>query len=74
MAKRLQVNTLLSTRDGRDIGNAIVTAILDRTSKRRYRIKTDYGNVSVLHREEIEVFFHIGAVAEPDHKHYVTPS
>lgn len=35
----------------------------------RYQIKTDYGKSSMLCRAEIEVFFHIGGVAERDHKH-----
>jgi hypothetical protein len=56
MAKRLQVNTLLATRDGRDIGNAIVTVVL-------YQVKTDDGKLSILSREEIEALFHIGTVA-----------
>lgn len=66
--RALRVNTLLYTRDGRDIGNAIVTGVQRRSRLPWcYQIKTDYGNSSMLCRAEIEVFFHIGGVAERDH-------
>jgi len=70
VTRALRVNTLLYTRDGRDIGNAIVTGVQRRSRLPwRYQIKTDYGNSSMLCRAEIEVFFYIGGEAERDHKH-----
>lgn len=52
---RMKVNTILYTKDGRLIGNAI---IIEETDKFNV-IKTDYGNVCILTDDEIINLFHI---------------
>lgn len=63
------INTVLLTRDGRNIGNAIVQKALDD----KFVIKTDYGNIVELTKKEIDDWFYIGEVAKSDHKNYVHP-
>lgn len=62
------VNTILFTKDGRNIGNAIVVDISDGL----VTVKTDYGNEArKLNLSEVHTLFNVGPVAEPDHKHFV---
>lgn len=80
------VNTILHTKDGRQIGNAIVTA----KEGEYYAVKTDYGNNVVLTRAEINEMFYVAwchlqgeyataglsceamqRIASEDHKHRV---
>jgi hypothetical protein len=66
------VNTVLYTKDGRHIGNAIV---IGHTGKSNI-IKTDYGNKATLSDDEIKEIFHdpddltISAWPLPSHKNY----
>lgn len=53
--KKYKTNTVLHTRDGRYIGNAIVIGHTDTANI----IKTDYGNVVVRTDEEIEEGFRV---------------
>lgn len=61
-------NTLLHTRDGRKIGNAIV--VEHDYSVYQLVIKTDYGNVLILGLDEIVRLYHIGNAASETHKYY----
>ncbi len=51
----LNINTILHTKDGRKIGNAIVIS----RDKNHWRIKTDYGNHIDMTIEEIDRYFHV---------------
>jgi len=62
--KPIPINTILYTRDGQRIGNAIVTDFRDGA----YAIMTDYGNEAVLAEPELRAWFTFGPV-NPDHKH-----
>lgn len=62
------INTILLTKDGRIIGNAIVVGIRDG----RVLIKTDYGNYTIFPIKELETYFYIDGIAEKDHKHFVS--
>ncbi len=60
----LEVNTVLYTKDGRRMGNAIIVRV--ETSMRKdyglktiYHIKTDYGNDAKMTEGEIQNEFHI---------------
>lgn len=53
--KLLKINTILHTKDGRQIGNAIVIGHHERFNI----IKTDYGNELKLTTEEINEQFYI---------------
>lgn len=70
--KTLEINTLLATRDGRLIGNAIVTNI----ENDFYLVKTDYGNESKFTIDDINSLFYIVEKEHisdyPPHKHAVT--
>lgn len=68
----LAVNQILLTRDGRNVGNAIVTAV-STDDPILYSIKSDYGNESrALTIGEIEGMYYVGPMAQPDHKHFVS--
>lgn len=55
----IKINTVLYTKDGRKIGNAIVNG----NTHKGYMIITDHGNTAgPLIAEEIEELFYIGAV------------
>lgn len=78
---KLELNTILQTKDGRKIGNAIVIGWTE--SKFFYTLKTDYGNVKSFSLKEIEKLFHAPMLPEGEemldyhneviksHKHYV---
>jgi hypothetical protein len=51
----LKINTILHTKDGGKIGNAIITGKIDKT----WAVKTDYGNVVFLTTDEIGSLFNI---------------
>jgi hypothetical protein len=53
----MNINTLLYTKDGRIIGNAIVT---EKLPDSKWKIKTDYGNEVILMEIEISPIFYIG--------------
>ncbi len=59
-------NTLLATKDGRKIGNAIIFNIEGEV----YHAVTDYGNVLRLLKSEIDEWYHIGEVSTSDHKYF----
>lgn len=52
---KIDVNTILHTKDGRVVGNAIVIAV----DGEYFKIKTDYGNLMTLTLREINEFFHV---------------
>jgi len=73
----LCLNRILLTKDGRLIGNAILTGIKqvehkDGVFKPLYTVTTDYGNDTRMYAEEIPHRFHLGELATKDHKHFVT--
>ncbi len=49
------INTILHTKDGRKLGNAIVTGARGRF----WEVTTDYGNKVELTTEEIEKYFYV---------------
>ena len=51
----LSINTILHTKDGSKIGNAIVT----RRNGCHWEVTTDYGHKAILTSEEIDEFFNI---------------
>lgn len=53
--KNIEINTVLHTKDGRKIGNAIVIGYEGKYNV----IKTDYGNKVRLTCDEIKEFFHV---------------
>jgi hypothetical protein len=53
--KDLHLNQVLWTKDGREIGNAIVIKIFDSGS---IQIKTDYGNIVRLTKKEVDHLFY----------------
>jgi hypothetical protein len=63
----MKVGTILYTRDGRKIGNAIILEERDchfqiynsLFANKQYKIKTDFGNVTWMTDYEISRFFHI---------------
>ena len=52
---QLKLNTILHTKDGRKIGNAIITAV----NKDIFEVTTDYGNKVTLTGYEIYDLFYI---------------
>lgn len=65
----IQVNTILKTKDGRKVGNAIVTNI-NIPNRGNHRVVTDYGNLMNLTESEIIGLFHLGELATKEHKNY----
>jgi 2-polyprenyl-6-methoxyphenol hydroxylase-like FAD-dependent oxidoreductase len=51
----LDINTILHTKDGRKIGNAIVVG----REGYHWQVKTDYGNIVTFTSEEIDKHFYI---------------
>lgn len=67
--QEIKVNQLLHTKDGREIGNAIVTDVVCG----RYTIMTDYGNkLKMLPIHVIQQHFFIGGMSMGNHKHYIS--
>lgn len=64
----LGINTILHTKDGRRIGNAIVTGRIDF----HWKVKTDYGNETFLTTEDIEKYFYIAYVNFTEEKDGMT--
>ena len=56
--KKLGINTVLFTKDGRKIGNAIIIGMVDITKDMLYIIKTDYGHITNLNFEDLNEFFY----------------
>lgn len=52
---KLGINTVLFTKDGRKIGNAIVIGL---KGDERYVVKTDYGHIINLNLEDLNEFFY----------------
>lgn len=55
----MKVGTILLTKDGRKIGNAIVTHVFGIGPLAPYRIRTDFGNTAVLTGVEIDTLFYV---------------
>jgi hypothetical protein len=60
------INTLLQTKDGRIIGNAIIAEHQEEFNI----IKTDYGNPVMLNDKEVNKLFFIGVISDDSHKHF----
>lgn len=70
----LDINTILHTKNGYVIGNAIIIEIKNSSllKEKIYKILTDYGNESKLTEKEIKEYFHeITIKATKDHKNYI---
>lgn len=65
---KLKVNDVLFTKDGRKVGNSIVTTV----GKLGIEITTDYGNMLFIKYTRLEELFFLGNLKEatPDHKHF----
>ncbi len=79
--KRYSINTVLKTKDGRNIGNAIIIGYEQGLGSFLNVIKTDYGNVLSVKNEWIEEMFHpIESTSQlmqdrmQSHKHWVGKS
>lgn len=59
-------NVTLHTKDGRKMGNAIVTG----NDEVRYFIKSDYGNEAALSPDELNELYYIGTLTDETHKHF----
>ena len=77
---KIGINTILHTKDGSRIGNAIV--IDCHKDKPLFTVKTDYGNEIKMYPEEISEMFTVGYLDMDEvsleqiignHKHYVAP-
>jgi hypothetical protein len=73
--EKIKVNTILKTKDGRQVGNAIV---IEEFIEHYWEIKTDYGNTMVLNENEIREMFYIESddnnddiPAKEKHKHLI---
>lgn len=68
--KKYPVNSVLYTKDGRLVGNAIVIG----HNNDKNIIKSDYGNIISLKDDEVERYFYSNVKSGWDikeHKHYV---
>jgi len=73
-SQKMKVNQILYTKDGRYVGNAIITKITGES----ITAKTDYGNEIHLSLSEISKFYHTESahflgqpiVTDETHKHY----
>ncbi len=79
--KRYSVNTVLQTKDGRKVGNAIVVGYAQSGDKFLSIVKTDYGNTIPMSNDMIEELFHppdstfqLFQDRMKNHKHWVTNS
>lgn len=52
--KKLQLNTILFTKDGTKVGNGIITKVINNN---KYVVLTDYGNYLNLTSDEISELF-----------------
>lgn len=52
------VDTVLFTKDGRIIGNAIITAVQTTHDEVRFQIETDFGNKASCSISELEQLFY----------------
>lgn len=68
----MDINTILLTKDGRRVGNGIVTGVTNINSENLYFIKTDYGNNIQVKESDIDAYFYVGSVARSDHKNFTT--
>ena len=74
----MNINTILETRDGRRIGNAIIIGNEKVKSIQFNKIKTDYGTEMYLTEDEIAEFFYCREQTDDEikcrgyHKNYVT--
>ena len=65
------INTVLYTKDGRRLGNALIVGYnRNHDCEPTYIIKTDYGNELRMTAERIESAFYVGSVCSKSHKHY----
>lgn len=68
---KYDINTVLYTKDGRRLGNALIVRYAqDPYSKPTYVIKTDYGNELSMTAEQVESAFYVGSVCSASHKHH----
>lgn len=69
---KYDINTVLYTKDGRRLGNALIVGydVYDQYSRPTYIIKTDYGNELKMTAAAIESNFYVGSVCSASHKHY----
>lgn len=64
---KLTKGSILYTKDGRKIGNGIITDVLDMPILgTMYRIKTDFGNIKTYFENEIDELFYISKLAYID--------
>lgn len=68
MEIELTKNTILQTKDGRVIGNAIIINI---SPCGIFTIKTDYGNTSTFTKQELLNIFYVRKYADFYEKEYV---
>jgi hypothetical protein len=59
---KLDVGQLLCTKDGRKVGNAIITGNFRSYNTKFYRVVTDFGNYCELTKQEIKRLFWLGPV------------
>lgn len=65
------INTVLYTKDGRRLGNALIVGYsCNHDCEPTYIIKTDYGNELRTTAEQIEGSFYVGSVCSASHKHF----
>lgn len=70
----LKVNTLLYTKDGKKVGNAIIVEATKLENSAYYTVMTDYGKPLLFNAGEIHNLFLVGEVANEDHKHFTQQS
>ena len=70
MSTLIPVNTLLATKDGRKIGNALVTDHNNVFGIDLHEVTTDYGNVFHLAKPEVEEMFWTNGLELNTHKHF----
>ena len=55
----IEVNTILHTRDGRVIGNALITKSSGHPLQAMYEVTTDYGNKARMSEKELGKLFYL---------------
>lgn len=67
----LPINTVLYTKDGRKVGNALIVGVESSvtTPELVYHCITDYGALTKFWESDLERFFTIGQLCYDDHKH-----
>jgi hypothetical protein len=75
----LKVNQILLTRDGRKIGNALITKHLMAEEvygimTPMFEITTDYGDKVKMSGSEIQELFYKGGMGDDTHKNYAKPT